>query len=419
MEQPPVVTEEEAIVNKPVEPPETSKNKRKILLLLLTLLIVAVALGYGIYWFKVARFYEETDNAYVNGNIVPITSQIPGTIIAVKADDTQFVTTGQILIELDPLDSFVAYEQAKANLAETIRTAQQLFINNHGLKAAIVDRKATLEKARRDLLRRKEAISYGAVSEEELTHAQDSFKSANAALIQAESALLSNQALTENTDIEQHPRVLAAAAQLRRAYIDYMRTKIRAPVTGEVSKRSAQIGQRIAAGTQLMAIIPLEQVWVDANFKEKQVRNMRIGQPVTLTADIYGSTVEYRGKIAGFSAGTGSAFSLLPAQNATGNWIKVVQRLPVRITLDPKELAAHPLRIGLSMDVTVNVQDTSGKFVSQSEESPVYQTPLYDNLAKEADQEINKIINENIVKTSKLIPEDSKKPVPIVGPDLR
>lgn len=402
MEQPPVlVTEEEAM---------QPASKRRIFLTLFTVVIVILALIYGVYWWKVARFYEETDNAYVNGNIVPITSQIAGTIIAVKADDTQFVSTGQVLIELDPIDSFVAYEQAKANLAETIRAAQQLFINNHGLKATIVDRKAILEKARHDLQRRKEAISYGAVSEEELTHAQDSLTSARAALIEAQSALLSNQALTANTDLEQHPRVLAAASQLRRAYIDYIRTKIRAPVSGEVSKRSAQIGQRIAAGTQLMAIIPLEQVWVDANFKEKQLRNMRIGQPVILTADIYGSAIEYHGKITGFSAGTGSAFSLLPAQNATGNWIKVVQRLPVRIGLDPKELQEHPLRIGLSMDVTVDIHDTSGQFVSQSAESPVYQTPVYDNISKEADAEVKRVITDNILKTSKLTPTDSKTP---------
>lgn len=388
----------------PLSPSEDKMpNKRKFWLILLTLLVLISILAYGFYWWTIARFYEETDNAYVNGNIIPITSQVAGTVVAVNVDDTQFVKEGQVLVQLDPIDTYIALEQAKANLAEVLRNTQQLFINNKGLIAAINERQISLDKARQDLERRNQAISLGAVSKEELTHAKDTLEGANASLVQAKSALLSNLALTENTNLKEHPNVLAAAATLRKAYIDYRRTAIKAPTSGEVSRRAVQVGQRIDAGVRLMAIVPLEQVWVDANFKEKQLRNMRIGQPVELTADIYGSSINYKGKIVGFSAGTGSAFALLPAQNATGNWIKIVQRLPVRIAISPDQLAKHPLRIGLSMQATVDMHDTSGKLVSEVSPNPsLYKTSAYDELAKEADVEILKIINENAGKTANL-----------------
>ncbi|KTC84003.1 MULTISPECIES: HlyD family efflux transporter periplasmic adaptor subunit [Legionella] len=388
---------------------EKPKNKRKFFIILLTVTFLIIAILCGIYWWFIARFYESTDNAYVNGNIIPITAQVGGTIIAVKVDDTQYVSTGQLLVEIDPIDAFVAFQLAKANLAQTLRNTQQIFINNSGLQANLKNQAVSQARAQEDLLRRNQAIGVGAVSKEELVHAEESLKSADASFTQAKSALLSNRALTENTDLQRHPSVLAAAARLRQAYIDYARTTIRAPISGEISKRTAQVGQRITAGTQLMVLVPLEQVWIDANFKEKQVRSMRIGQPVHVTADLYGSSVVYHGKVVGFSAGTGSAFALLPAQNATGNWIKVVQRLPVRIALDPKELKAHPLRIGLSMNVTVNLHDQTGKYIDQTAPVPVYQTIIFENLGKEADAEINKVISENISKTANLNPGDSSK----------
>ncbi|WP_412754292.1 HlyD family efflux transporter periplasmic adaptor subunit [Legionella donaldsonii] len=386
-------------------------QKRKVILTSMTLVFLLIAVLYGLYWLLVGRFYVETDNAYVNGNVIPITSQVGGTIIAVKADDTQFVKTGQVLVQLDPIDSFIALQQAEANLASTIRNTQQLFINNEGLTASIKDKEATLAKAHQDLGRRKAAIGYGAVSNEELTHAKDNLTSADASLTQARSALLANRALTENTNLQQHPSVLLAAARFREAYIAYKRSEIRSPAAGEISRRVAQVGQRIAPGTRLMAVVPLEQVWVDANFKEKQVRDMRIGQRATLIADLYGSSVKYHGRIVGFSAGTGSAFALLPAQNATGNWIKVVQRLPVRIMIDPQELKAHPLRIGLSMLVTVNIRDQSGKYISEASEVPGYTTTIYDDLGKQADIETLKVIQENVAKTINLAPKE-QEPAP-------
>ncbi|CDZ78912.1 p-hydroxybenzoic acid efflux pump subunit AaeA [Legionella massiliensis] len=392
-----------ATIDQPTATAEKEQpSRRRFFLTLLTICFLVIALGYGIYWVTVARFYEETDNAYVNGNVIPITAQVGGTIVAVKADDTQFVKTDQLLVQLDPIDSLVAFEQARANLGETIRNTQQLFLNNTGLEASIRNRQVSRKQALKDLSRRSEAIGVGAVSREELTHAEDSLQSADASLVQAQAALLANRALTENTDLQQHPSVLAAAARLRQAYIDYKRSNIRAPASGEIAKRAAQVGQRIAAGTQLMALVPLDQVWVDANFKEKQLRDMRIGQSVELTADIYGSSVVYKGKIVGFSAGTGSAFALLPAQNATGNWIKVVQRLPVRIVLDPETLKEHPLRIGLSMEATVDLHDKSGVLISESTLLPSYETMIYDNLGKEADAEVNKVISENVSKTANL-----------------
>ena len=374
-------------------------KKRKLLLIWLTASILVICLIYTIYWFSVARFYENTDDAYVNGNIIPVTSQTAGTIIAIKADDTQFVKTGQRLVELDPVDSYVALEQAKANLAQALRSAQQLFINNAGLQAGINQNQATLEQAREDLARRQEAIGFGAVSKEDLTHAQVILKRATASMIQAHSALLSNQALTENTTVQRHPSVLLAAAKYRQAYIDFKRTKISAPISGEISRRTARIGRNISAGTQLMALVPLNQIWVDANFKEKQVRHMRIGQPATLISDLYGSSVKYHGVIIGFAAGTGRVFALLPAQNATGNWIKVVQRLPVRIALDSKELAEHPLRIGLSMDVTIDTHDRSGPFIGATSQVTEYKTEIFDDVAKQADAELTKIIKDYIENT--------------------
>jgi membrane fusion protein, multidrug efflux system len=382
-------------------------KKRTLILMLLTLFFLTIAVLYGWYWWTTGRFYESTENAYVNGNIIPITSQVVGTIIAVKADNTQFVRTGQPLVKLDPIDTTVAFEQAKADLAQTVRNTQQLFINNEGLQANIVNREANLIKARQDLTRRNNAIGIGAVSKEELTHAQDTFKSADADLTQARSALLANLALTENTNLKQHPNVQSAAERLRQAYIAFTRSTIFAPTNGIIDRRVAQVGQRIASGTQLMALIPLEQVWVDANFKEKQVRYMRIDQPVSLFADLFGSGVTYHGKIQGFSAGTGSAFALLPAQNATGNWIKVVQRLPVRIKLDPKELKEHPLRIGLSMTATVDLHDTSGKFVNETAPIPVYKTMIFVNLDEQSEAEVAKIIAENVGKTANLSPSTS------------
>jgi membrane fusion protein (multidrug efflux system) len=373
---------------------QNNNSRRKRLMTLLVGVILVAAVAYGLYYFLDARFHESTDDAYVNGNVVQITPQVTGTVIAVNADDTQTVKAGDPLVVLDGADAKVALQQAEANLAQTVRQVRGLFVNNDQYQAQIAQRQADLSRAQDDLRRRLAVAQTGAVSQEEISHARDTVKAAQAALDAAQQQLASNRALTSNTTIATHPNVLAAAAKVRDAYLSNARNVLPAPVTGYVAKRSVQVGQRVSPGTPLMAIVPLESVWVDANFKEVQLKHMRIGQSVELTADIYGSSVVYHGKVVGFSAGTGSAFSLLPAQNATGNWIKVVQRLPVRIALDPAELRAHPLRIGLSMQVDVDIKNDSGSQLGNAQNT-VYQTNVFDKYGDEANAEIARIIAEN------------------------
>ncbi|ONY24640.1 HlyD family secretion protein [Burkholderia cenocepacia] len=371
-----------------------NNGKRKRMMTLLVAVIVIAAIAYGLYYFLVARFHEDTDDAYVNGNVVQITPQVTGTVIAVKADDTQTVKAGDPLVALDPADSQVALQQAEANLAQTVRQVRGLFVNDDQYRAQVALRQSDLSKAQDDLRRRLAVAQTGAVSQEEISHARDAVKAAQASVDAAQQQLASNRALTANTTIASHPNVMAAAAKVRDAYLANARNVLPAPVTGYVAKRSVQVGQRVSPGNPLMSVVPLNAVWVDANFKEVQLKHMRIGQPVEMTADIYGSSVTYHGKVVGFSAGTGSAFSLLPAQNATGNWIKVVQRLPVRIELDPKDLDKHPLRIGLSMQVDVDIKDERGDQLVNAPNT-VYETNVFAKYGDEADAEIARIIAEN------------------------
>lgn len=371
-----------------------NNGKRKRMMTLLIAVIVIAAIAYGLYYFLVARFHEETDDAYVNGNVVQITPQVTGTVIAVKADDTQTVKAGDPLVVLDPADSQVALQQAEANLAQTVRQVRGLFVNDDQYRAQVALRQSDLSKAQDDLRRRMAVAQTGAVSQEEISHARDAVRAAQASVDAAQQQLASNRALTANTTIASHPNVMAAAAKVRDAYLANARNVLPAPVTGYVAKRSVQVGQRVSPGNPLMSVVPLNAVWVDANFKEVQLKHMRIGQPVELTADIYGSSAVYHGKVVGFSAGTGSAFSLLPAQNATGNWIKVVQRLPVRIEIDPKDLEKHPLRIGLSMQVDVDIKDERGDQLVNAKNT-VYETSVFAKYGDEADAEIARIIAEN------------------------
>ncbi|MEC3765694.1 MULTISPECIES: HlyD family secretion protein [Cupriavidus] len=382
--------------NTPQQATATPPNgKRKRMLLSLTAAIVVAGIGYGVYWGLYARHFESTDDAYVAGNVVQVTPLVAGTVVSIAADDTQLVTAGQPLIQLDRADTQVALEQAEAQLAQAVREVRTLYVNNGSLAANVALREADVAKARDDLRRRQAIAGSGAVSNEEISHAQAALKGAESALLAAREQLASNQVLTDQTTVENHPNVQRAAANLRSAYLSFARSALPAPVTGYVAKRSVQVGQRVAAGAPLMAVVPLDQVWVDANFKEVQITHMRIGQPVTLEADVYGSRVEYRGKVAGFSAGTGSAFSLLPAQNATGNWIKVVQRLPVRIALDPQQLKDHPLRVGLSMTVKVDVRREQGAAMAAAAPARPMQTDVYDKVAQDADQLIARIIAAN------------------------
>ncbi|MCR6477067.1 efflux RND transporter periplasmic adaptor subunit [Variovorax sp. ZS18.2.2] len=396
----------------PVAPEAPAGNgKRRRALTALAAVVIVAGGGWGLYEWLVASHYEDTDNAYVQGNVIQITPQIGGTVMAINADDTDFVKAGQPLVQLDPADAKVSLEQAEAALAQTVRQTRTLYANNGSLAAQITLRQSDIVKAQSDIakaqddLQRRRALSgNGAVSKEELNHAEtqlDTAKSqlaaAQAGVVAAKEALVSNQSLTEGTSVAQHPSVLAAAAKVREAYLATQRVAMPAPVDGYVAKRTVQLGQRVAAGTPMMSIVPLNQLWVDANFKEVQLRNIRIGQPVKLTADVYGKKVEYDGKVAGLGVGTGSAFALLPAQNATGNWIKVVQRVPVRIALDAEQLKANPLRIGLSMDAEIDISSKSGKMLADAPRgSALTQTQVYSQLDRGADAEVDRIVAANL-----------------------
>ncbi|WP_176052788.1 HlyD family secretion protein [Paraburkholderia caribensis] len=381
-----------------VEASEPNTRKRKLLLSLLGAAVVVSAAAYGAYYMTYSRYHETTDDAYVSGNLVQLTPQVTGTVIAVNADDTQIVKAGDPVVTLDNADAKIALGNAEAALGQTVRQVSSLYVNNDFYAANVAQKQSDLARAQDDLRRRQAVAGTGAVSAEDIAHARDAVNAAQAALDAARQQAEANRALTDHTTIAQHPNVQAAASKVRDAYLSYARNTLPAPVTGYVAKRSVQVGQRVSPGTPLMAVVPLDGVWVDANYKENQLRNMRIGQPVTLTADVYGGKVEYHGRVVGFSAGTGSAFATLPAQNATGNWIKVVQRLPARIQLDQKELEAHPLRIGLSMDVDVDTHDNAGPQLGAAMNT-TYRTDVFAQYGAQADAEIDRIIAQNMVTT--------------------
>jgi membrane fusion protein, multidrug efflux system len=371
-------------------------GRRARLLALLVGLFLAIGIGYAVYWSLVARYVESTDDAYVGGNLVQITPQVSGTVLAIGADDTDYVKAGQTLVELDQADSRVALDQAEAALARSVRQVRNLMATTGQIEANVALRETELERARADLARRAPLAASGALPAEELQHARDAVASSRAALQTAEQQLAAHKTLIDRTTVETHPDVQSAAARLREAYLAYARTALPAPVSGIVAKRSVQVGQRVAPGSPLMAVIPLDQVWVDANFKERQLLNLRPGQAAKLRADIYGGAVEFHGRVAGFGAGTGSAFALLPPQNATGNWIKVVQRVPVRIALDPAELAQHPLQLGLSMLVDIDTHErTDEPRPATARVAPAYQTKAYASLAELADQRVAAVIKAN------------------------
>ncbi len=384
----------------------------------LTAVAAVVLLGgaaYGAYYYLVANHYEHTDNAYVAANVVQVTPQVGGTVVSIGADDTDKVKAGQVLVKLDAADAQVALDQAQAQLAQTVREVRTLFANNASLSAQIQLRQADVSKAQNevsraqdDVNRRTPLLATGAVGKEEYNHATSQLASARSALAATESALSaareqlsSNQSLTEGTSVEQHPNVARAAGRVREAYLALKRVALVAPVDGYVAKRSVQLGQRVQAGTPMMALVTLDQPWVDANFKESQLQRVRIGQSATLTADVYGKKVVYHGKVLGLGAGTGAAFSLLPAQNATGNWIKIVQRVPVRLSLQPDEVKANPLRVGLSMEVEVDVADQGGAVLAQAPRTEAAaQTTVFDNLQVDADALVKRIIDSNLGRAS-------------------
>jgi membrane fusion protein (multidrug efflux system) len=358
--------------------------------------LLAVAAGAA--WTMLASTDKQiTDDAYVDGNVVQVTPQLSGSVTQVGADNTDYVKAGQVLVQLNEVDAQLALSRAEAQLSKAVRQVRVEFANASQSRANVTLRAADLSRADADLARRRELANTGAISGEDIHHAEDAVKTARAALTVAEQQLASANALVDQTSITSHPEVQGAISQLRDAYIASVRTTLRAPVSGLVTKRNVQLGQRVNAGAALMSIVPPEQMWVNANFKESQLGEIRIGQPVTLSADVYGKSVRYTGRVIGQDAGTGSAFALLPAQNATGNWIKVVQRVPIRIALDPKELAAHSLKLGLSMHVAVDTTNRSGAVAMTTVANrAAYTTDVFKHELEQADQLVERIIAANI-----------------------
>lgn len=376
--------------------PASAKRSRLVLLSSLFLSVLMVAGAVFAYEHLYGRFYEDTEDAYVDGNRVQIGSGINGTVIRINADDGDYVEQGQVLVELDPSDTAIALEQAKADLAAAVRDVRGLFSNVDSYRAQVATRELERQQARNDFRRRDKLAAAKVLSEEDMSHARDALGEAENALISAQQQLSSTLALVEGTTVATHPKVLSAAAKLHQAYMNHARTHLVAPVSGYIAQRSVQPGARVARGQALMAVIPLDQVWIEANFKETQLRQMQIGQTVDITADLYGGDVHYQGRIESLGVGTGGAFALLPAQNASGNWIKIVQRVPVRIGLQADELQAHPLRLGMSTKVEVDLHQQNGEVLARrADHSARYATDIYANLLQEADQLAAELIRAN------------------------
>lgn len=377
----------------------TGGARRRALILLL-LVVIAAAAGWAWWWNEHLRWVESTDNAYVGANIVQVTPQAAGTIAQVAVSDTEFVKAGQLLVRFDAADARIALDEAEAALAQAVREARLLYASSGALEAAVAHREAELARAEDDLRRRENLITRGVITRETLEHARSDAASARAQLNAAREQLVANRVMTEGVAIEAQPAVRRAAARVREAQVALSRIEIRAPVSGYVARRTAQVGQRVAAGAPLMAIVGLDEVWVDANFKEAQLERLRVGQPVELAADLYGRDVTFRGRIAGLSPGTGSAFALLPPQNASGNWVKVTQRVPVRIALDTAQLKANPLQVGLSMRATVDVRDVAGARLATpvASTAPASSSPAVDPVSAAAEARVREIISQHAGK---------------------
>ncbi|MBN1007995.1 efflux RND transporter periplasmic adaptor subunit [Amphritea pacifica] len=376
--------------------PEPVKKSRRVLLSSLFLVVLVTGGAVFGYEYLYGRFYEDTEDAYVDGDRVQIGSQISGTVVRINVDDGDYVEQGQVLVELDPSDTTIALEQAKADLATAVRQVRGLFASVDNYRAQVETRKLQLQQARSDFNRRRKLGSAGALSEEAMSHSRDALGEAENALTSAQQQLNSTLALVEDTTIATHPSVQTAAAALHQAYINYARTHLVAPVSGYVAMRSVQPGSRVEPGQPLMAVVPLDQLWISANFKETQMRKMQIGQPVDVVADLYGDEVHYQGRIESLGVGTGGAFSLLPAQNASGNWIKIVQRVPVRIGLKSDELQQHPLRIGMSTQVQVDLRRQDGEVLAtRPHRQARYTTDVYEHRFQEADLLAAQLIRDN------------------------
>jgi membrane fusion protein (multidrug efflux system) len=383
-------------------PPAKPANWLRRGIIVLAVVVVAVLLG--VYYLLFMKGHVTTDDAYVNGNLVSLTPQISGTVVAINTDETQYVRRGQVLVQLDPRDAQIALAQAKASLGETVREVAQVFAEEHRDAALVNAEQTQLNQSNEDLSRDMSLKAVHGVSLEDLEHDENAVRSARAALQQAQATLASTQAEIAGTTPATHPRVLQAEASLRAAWLELTRTHVLAPVSGYVVRRSVELGAQVAPSTAMLDVVPVNTMWVDANFKENQLGDLRIGQPVQVSVDMYGSHVDYHGKVLGLTAGTGSALAVLPTQNASGNWIKIVQRLPVRIGLDPRELARHPLFLGLSANIDVSVKNLDGSSLSQVPAWPASQrTGVYMEQDSGADRIISDILAANLNGNGKAV----------------
>jgi membrane fusion protein (multidrug efflux system) len=372
-------------------------KKRKAVLLGITAVFALGGLAYGAYAALVLSQRVETDNAYVGGNLITVSSQVAGSVVEIRADETQMVQAGAEIVRLDPADAEIAVTQAEARLGSAVRQQRERYSNVEQLLAVVEQRRVSLQSAREDLGRRAPLAADQVVSGEDVAHARRAVEDAKAALDVALKQVAAAKSSVAGVDPAHHPSVLAAKADYLGAWLAARRNAIVAPVSGYVAKRSVQVGSRVNPGAPLLSVVPLDQLWVDANFKESELRDIRVGQPVKIEADMYGNKVEFHGKVMGLAAGTGSAFSLLPAQNASGNWIKVVQRVPVRISLDPKELAAHPLRVGLSATVDIDISRKEGGALGAVAPAPArYVTTALNQPLQQAQAATDAIVAKNL-----------------------
>ena len=379
---------------------QTSSNnksqQRKKGLSIFILLLLLIAIGSAAYWFFFIKGFEETEDAYVSGNQVMVSSQVAGNISKINVDNMDPVQTGDVLLELDDTNAKLSFEQAKSNLANAVRQVSQLNYTVKQLKSAVRANEITLAQAQGNLNRRVQLVKDGAIDKESFQHAKEAVELAKANLTTSQNQLEANQALLLDGPLSEQPQIQSAVSNLKQAWLNLERTKIRSPIKGYVARRNAQVGQAVSVGGALMAVVTTDQMWLDANFKETQLTHMRIGQPVEIHFDLYGKDKTFNGKVVGIEMGTGSAFSLLPTQNATGNWIKVVQRVPVRIQLDPQQLAENPLRIGLSATVKVDVSDSQGETLrDQSPTTTLYSTNVLQYDESAVNNLIESIIRDN------------------------
>lgn len=377
----------------------SSNNKsqqRKKGLSIFILLLLLISVGSVAYWYFFIKGFEETEDAYVSGNQVMVSAQVAGNISKINVDNMDPVQAGDVLLELDDTNAKLSFEQAKSNLANAVRQVSQLNYTVKQLKSAVRANEITLAQAQGNLNRRVQLVKDGAIDKESFQHAKEAVELAKANLTTSQNQLGANQALLLDGPLSEQPQIQSAVSNLKQAWLNLERTKIRSPIKGYVARRNAQVGQAVSVGGALMAVVTTDQMWLDANFKETQLTHMRIGQPVEIHFDLYGKDKTFNGKVVGIEMGTGSAFSLLPTQNATGNWIKVVQRVPVRIQLDPQQLAENPLRIGLSATVKVNVTDSQGETLrDQAPATTLYSTDVLQYDESAVNNLIESIIRDN------------------------